>query len=195
MSGRAYRGWVTTGFGYDSVVNPNDFLRLVLDPIRLSLLGAAASGSLDIDRTVEEHDADRRTVLEAYGRLRAAGLILDDDGLAVDRLQELAASLPSQPIADPEIVAGEWSQEERDVLARFFSGTRLESIPTQHAKRLVVLERLAQEFEPGLRYREQEVNFTLQLFHADYAALRRYLVDEGYLTRADGVYWRTGGRT
>ncbi|NNK91836.1 MAG: DUF2087 domain-containing protein, partial [Acidimicrobiia bacterium] len=68
-------------------------------------------------------------------------------------------------------------------------------IPTQHAKRLIVLERLAQEFEPGLRYREQEVNFTLQLFHADYAALRRYLVDEGYLTRADGVYWRTGGRT
>jgi hypothetical protein len=24
--------------------------------------------------------------------------------------------------------------------------------------------------------------------------LRRYLVDEGFLTRADGVYWRTGGR-
>jgi hypothetical protein len=32
------------------------------------------------------------------------------------------------------------------------------------------------------------------MFHADYAALRRHLVDEGLVTRADGVYWRTGGR-
>ena len=38
------------------------------------------------------------------------------------------------------------------------------------------------------------MNFTLQLFHADYAALRRYMVDEGLLTRAEGVYWRSGGR-
>jgi hypothetical protein len=35
----------------------------------------------------------------------------------------------------------------------------------------------------------------LQLFHPDFAALRRYLVDEGFLTREDGVYWRSGGRT
>jgi len=41
---------------------------------------------------------------------------------------------------------------------------------------------------------EADVNFRLQLFHADYAALRRYLVDEGMLSRAEGVYWRTGGR-
>jgi len=34
----------------------------------------------------------------------------------------------------------------------------------------------------------------LQLFYADYAALRRYLVDEGMMSRAEGVYWRTGGR-
>jgi hypothetical protein len=34
----------------------------------------------------------------------------------------------------------------------------------------------------------------LQMYHPDHAALRRHLVDEGFLTRADGVYWRTGGR-
>jgi len=80
------------------------------------------------------------------------------------------------------------------VLSRFFRGSRLEAVPTQHAKRLIVLERLAQEFEPGLRYSERAVSFTLQLWYPDYAALRRYLVDEGFLTRADGFYWRTGGR-
>lgn len=168
---------------------------MALDPVRLTILGAAASGTLELDEVERTHGIDRRTVLKAYGSLKAAGLINDDDRLVTGVLKEIGAALPGDPVADPTIVEGEWSQDEREVLARFFSGTRLDSIPTQRSKRLVVLERLAQEFEPGLRYREQEVNFTLQLFHADYAALRRYLVDEGYLTRAEGVYWRTGGRT
>jgi hypothetical protein len=37
------------------------------------------------------------------------------------------------------------------------------------------------------------VNLMLGKWHADTAALRRYLVDEGFLDRADGVYWRAGG--
>ena len=69
------------------------------------------------------------------------------------------------------------------------------SIPANRGKRLVVLERLAMEFEPGMRYPERQVNLTLQMFHPDYAALRRYMVDDGLLTRADGFYWRSGGRT
>ena len=49
-------------------------------------------------------------------------------------------------------------------------------------------------FEPGVRYPEREVNALLAVWHADVAALRRYLVDEGFLTREAGVYWRSGGR-
>jgi hypothetical protein len=81
------------------------------------------------------------------------------------------------------------------MLARFFTGTRIREIPAPGVKRTLVLERLSQEFEPGLRYTEREVNSMLQVFHPDYAALRRYMVDEEFLSRADGSYWRTGGRT
>jgi hypothetical protein len=66
-------------------------------------------------------------------------------------------------------------------------------MPTRHAKRVVVLDRIAQEFEPGRRHPEAEVVETLIRFHPDHAALRRYLVDEGFLARHEGVYWRTGG--
>ena len=130
----------------------------------------------------------------ALGRLRSAGLLKDDLGPYLTLLRQLAATLPQVAPADPALLGEGWSEDEAEVLSRFFSGTRLTSIPAAHGKRLVVLERLAQEFEPGVRYVEAEVNFMLQRFHADYAALRRYLVDEGFLTRADGVYWRTGGR-
>jgi hypothetical protein len=87
------------------------------------------------------------------------------------------------------------SIEERErVLGAFLTGDgRLHTIPSKHAKLLVVLDHLAQSFEPGRTYPEQVVNETLTRFHPDYAALRRYLVENGFLTRQDAVYWRSGG--
>ncbi|MBB2987001.1 DUF2087 domain-containing protein [Terracoccus luteus] len=84
---------------------------------------------------------------------------------------------------------------DRDAVLRAFvapDGT-LTGIPTRIRKRLVVLDLLAQEFEPGRRYDETSVNNTLRAHHPDVAALRRYLVEEGFLDRADGQYWRSGG--
>ena len=37
------------------------------------------------------------------------------------------------------------------------------------------------------------VNLMLGRWHPDTAALRRYLVDEEFLDRAAGEYWRAGG--
>lgn len=89
---------------------------------------------------------------------------------------------------------GSWTENEARILGRFFSGGRLVEIPSSVRKRRLVLERIAQEFEPGERYAERDINFKIQLIHGDYAAIRRYLVEEGFMDRADGTYWRTGGR-
>jgi hypothetical protein len=83
--------------------------------------------------------------------------------------------------------------EDRVVIERFMPNGRLEQMPAKRSRRLVVLDQVARTFEPGLRYPEREVNDVLRAFWPDYAALRRYLVDEGFLDRADGVYWRAGG--
>ena len=52
---------------------------------------------------------------------------------------------------------------------------------------------MAQNFEPGRRYPEREVNRRLRAYHDDVAAMRRHLVDEGFLRRERGEYWRIGG--
>jgi hypothetical protein len=70
---------------------------------------------------------------------------------------------------------------------------RLDRIPSARAKRLVVLDHVVRVFEPGVRYAERDVNTMLAAFHPDYAALRRYLVDEMLLAREQGTYWRIGG--
>lgn len=176
------------------IEDPADLIRLVADPVRLALLGRAAEGNLSLDEVTENFDMSKRKVVEAVGKLRAAGLIADDMTLRADLLQQVAAKLPSPEAAAAVITDGPWSDQEKNILRRFFSGARLSEIPTSTKKRRLVLERLAQEFEPGLRYQERDVNFTLQLFHEDYVSLRRYMVEEDILTRAEGVYWRTGGR-
>jgi hypothetical protein len=83
--------------------------------------------------------------------------------------------------------------EAAKVLRAFIRDGKLTSIPTQHSKRLLILDRLAQEFAPGRRYREREVNAILRDWHPDVAALRRYLVDDSFLDREAGEYWRSGG--
>ena len=55
-------------------------------------------------------------------------------------------------------------------------------VPAARGKRQVVLDHLAGLFEPGRRYPEPEVNELLGRYHPDYALLRRYLVDDGFLT-------------
>jgi hypothetical protein len=86
------------------------------------------------------------------------------------------------------------SVDQDRVLRNFLDADgRLHTIPTKHTKLLVVLDHLAQSFEPGQSYAEAEVNDILNRFHPDHAALRRYLVDEQFLTRQDGRYWRSGG--
>ncbi|OLD06507.1 MAG: hypothetical protein AUI87_02565 [Actinobacteria bacterium 13_1_40CM_3_66_19] len=69
---------------------------------------------------------------------------------------------------------------------------RLISIPVQHKKRLAVLKWLVEDFQPGRLYPESEVNRVISRRHPDFAALRRYLVDEELMQRRRGVYWRTG---
>ena len=80
-----------------------------------------------------------------------------------------------------------------EVLGRFMHDGRIAVMPTKRSKRLLVLDHVVQSFELGRTYPERDVDAVLKGFHDDHAALRRYLVDEGFLTREDNVYWRTGG--
>ncbi|MEM9745425.1 MAG: DUF2087 domain-containing protein, partial [Actinomycetota bacterium] len=162
--------------------------------------GALAVRPHTVDSLCDAITAERRKVLEAVADLRSVALCrpnLDDPAvfeLVPSRLAELAAAIsPAPPAMDRSIGYG-MTDEERDVLGRYFSGRTLREIPVNRASRRVVLERLALEFEIGESYTERQVVDLLRRFHPDHAALRRYLVDGEFLDRTDGRYWRAGGR-
>jgi hypothetical protein len=78
------------------------------------------------------------------------------------------------------------------VLENFVSSGRIVRIPVQRKKKLAILRWLVEDFQPGHLYAESDVNRIIGRRHADFAALRRYLVDEELMQRRRGVYWRTG---
>ncbi len=187
--------------GHTVVVTPSALVRLLLDPDRLAVAGALAARPMTTDELIGSTGRDRRVVLTAIGDLRGAGLVVaDGERYAVDAaaLRAAAKALAEQDLPMDPVIGFGMTDEERIVLARYFSGRTLTEIPAARSKRLVLLQRLALEFDVGRRYTEREVNRILFGFHPDWSALRRHLVDEGFLDRehADGDdrYWRSGGR-
>ena len=82
---------------------------------------------------------------------------------------------------------------DRDKVVRaFIRDGRLVSIPAKPSKRDLLLPVILDRcFPEDRRYEEKEVNERLALLHPDVAALRRYLVQGGWMIREAGIYRRT----
>lgn len=177
-------------------MTPEEFTRFFAHPARLALGGLLALQERTSAELAELLDVPRQTVLEWLGQLAVAGVVRVDGltySLDRDGVEAVAATLPFPSPPAPEVFFG-MTEAEAQVLARHFVGRRLTAMPSDRRERRIVLERLALDFEPGRHYPEREVNGKLSLWHPDYAMLRRWLVDEGFLDRGGGEYWRSGGR-
>jgi hypothetical protein len=170
-------------------------LGLLADEDRLRTVAALVlgSGPATVSEVAAAAGLDLRRAAKALTRLAGAGLV-DQHGdsylLRPERFREALDSLGRSEPAVPD--SGRGPDADR-ILRIFVRENRLVQIPAVHSKRLVVLDWLAGLFEPGKAYPESEVNERLGEVHPDYAALRRYLVDEEFLHRRDGFYWRAGG--
>lgn len=166
---------------------------LLADPTRLKVVAALALGAATIEDVADAAGLPLKDVVLAARRLARAGLVHRDGHALVLHAELFATAARAAAEAAPAPVALSDDPAEDAVLSAFVRNGRLTSIPAQRSKRLVVLDHLVRVFEAGVRYPEREVNALLAVWHPDVAALRRYLVDEGLLTREAGVYWRTGG--
>jgi hypothetical protein len=177
---------------------------LLADDDRRLVVAALVLGASTFDDVCRTTGLGARRAVTALLRLTSAGLVVADESRHHHHLvaaafghaaRAAAESRPPGPGPGPAAAAHSElvSEAHAQVVRTFVHDGRLRDIPAQRNKRLVVLDMLAQEFEPGVRYEERVVNARLAAWHADTAALRRYLVDEGFLDREHGVYWRSGG--
>jgi DNA-binding HxlR family transcriptional regulator len=181
-------------------------LKALSDASRLRIVGLLAGGRrLSVEELAAALDLSPGTVVHHLKRLKEAQLVSAharppyvEHELRLERLASLGAQL------DRIGRAHEAEGEERAgpdglmrpaydarVLRAFLSNGRLDRIPAHEKKRRIVLRYLTETaFEDGRDYPEKEVNQLLALRHPDVAALRRYLVDGGYLERSRGIYRR-----
>ena len=175
--------------------HPAAVLGLLADDRRLAVVAAVVLGARTTDAIVEATQLDAASVGRALDRLVDGGLLepRDEGWVVVEGVFGDAARAAGRmrPRVEPEDVGA--TDVQAAVLRNFFDDGRLTSIPAPHAKRRVVLDFLASQFEPGKVYPEPAVNALLERFHPDFASLRRYLVDEEFLERREGFYWRAGG--
>lgn len=87
-------------------------------------------------------------------------------------------------------------QEKRHILETSFktlSPLVLKNFSPKEKKKIVILGKIAEEFDRGKHYSEKEVNEILKPVFEDYMTLRRYLVMYGFMERTkDGAeYWLT----
>jgi len=177
--------------------SPEDILRALADPERLAIAGLLARDDRTADELAAALGIEPKRIRTHLGKLTAAGVVrvaADRRTYRLDRETLRRAASLVGPAREAGLALGAATDEEEVVLRSFFRNGRLVEIPMKRSKRRIVLERVALEFEPGRRYEEKEVNVIVGAFFNDHAALRRYLVDEGFLDRDHGVYWRTGGR-
>ena len=175
-------------------MTPEELLRLLADPERLAIAGALTRGARTQAELVEELALPAHRIRRHLAKLTAAKVVSIDGPtyrLQTETLRDAAKE--AGPSRDPGLALGAVFEEEEAVLRSYFRGGRLREIPAKRQKRAIVLSRLALEFDVGVRYTEREVNATLLRFHDDYVSLRRHLVDDGFLSRERGEYWRSGG--
>jgi len=182
-------------------------LRALADASRLRLVGLLAGRPMAVEELAAASELSAGTVVHHLKRLQAAGLVesrprrpyveyrlranrraeVSKELAALERADERGAELPG-----PEGQA--LPAYDAKVLSAFLRDGRLVSIPAHERKRQAVLRYLAARcFAEDRPYPEREVNERLGRYHEDVAALRRYLVGAGLMTRAGGAYRPAGG--
>jgi hypothetical protein len=180
--------------GGEPLLTAGELAGLLAEEDRLRAVAALVLGATTMSEVASAAGLEPRVAGRALARLVDAGLVVRDKTgehyVVVEAFRQAArAAAPAEP---PDEHADAPPDAAR-VLRAFVRGGRLLSIPAAKAKRQVILDLLAQEFEPGRRYTERQVNAMLVRWHPDTAALRRYLVDDGFMEREAGEYWRAGG--
>jgi hypothetical protein len=180
----------TATMNQDELMN---FMKSLADAERLKIAGLLGVEALSSIQVAERLGMKPDDVQRHLDELVAAGLAHKEGNLYRLNSQALE-KLTRQVLAQSRPPAPEYEGDEFEVktLRAYLSADgSLKAIPTQHKKLMVILYYLVKNFEPGVKYPENQVNQILRRYHEDTAALRRYMVDNQLLDRERGIYWRT----
>jgi len=84
------------------------------------------------------------------------------------------------------------TKEEEEALKKYFDEDgKILNFPKKQKKKLIILNKIVNDFKKGKSYSEKEVNEILKERFFDFVTLRRYMIEYGFLRRnKDGTDYR-----
>lgn len=173
------------------------FFQVFSNESRLKIIGHLAGGEKSVGELADLLQLKEPTVSHHLAELKGIGLVSAraEGTMRIYRLESKALETISKDIfARPNLAAlvkpSEMTEEER-ILRTWVKDGRIVDIPAQEKKKQILIRWLARQIDPARRWTEREFSEWLSQFNEDYAFLRRYLVDNHYMARENGIYWRT----
>ncbi|WP_374687064.1 metalloregulator ArsR/SmtB family transcription factor [Promineifilum sp.] len=173
------------------------FFQVFSNESRLRLIGHLANGDKSVGELARLLDLKEPTVSHHLAELKGLGLVsVRAEGtmriyhLDAKALETISKDIFARPNLAALVPKSDLTDEER-VLRTWVKDGRIVEIPAQEKKKQILLRWLARQIDPARRWTEREFSEWLAQFNEDYAFLRRYLVDNGYMARENGIYWRT----
>ena len=173
------------------------FFQVFSNESRLRIIGYLANGDKSVGELAELLDLKEPTVSHHLAELKGLGLVnvRAEGNMRIYQLNGKALEAISKDIfAQPnlaKLVDNRQLSEEERVLRTWVKNGRIVEIPAQEKKKQVLIRWVAGQIDPDRRWTEREFSEWLKQFNEDYAFLRRYLVDNHYMARENGIYWRT----
>jgi DNA-binding HxlR family transcriptional regulator len=173
------------------------FFQVFSNESRLKIIGHLASGDRSVGELAQLLELKEPTISHHLAELKGSGLVnvRAEGTMRIYQLNTKALEAISKDIfARPNLAAlvkpSDMTEEER-ILRNWVKDGHIIDIPAQEKKKQIVLRWLAGQIDPERRWTEREFSEWLAEYNEDYALLRRYLVDNGYMAREKGIYWRT----
>ena len=167
------------------------------DKSRLQILKSLMKEDMYVELLAERLSLSPATISFHLKKLEDAGCVASRKeqyytmySLCRDVFMTRILDIIGEESSEAQLQAQRESEYREKILKTFFVYNRLVSIPAQRKKRRLCLEVIAESFEIGKPYDEKTVNETILRFHDDYCTLRREMICEGIMERADGMYTR-----
>lgn len=178
----------------------SDAIRLfkcLSDKSRLQILKSLMIEDMDVERLAQRLDLTPPTISFHLKKLADAGCVTSYKSqyyamhsLKREIFETNIVDILSDKSAEADIQAERDAAYRQKVIATFFEYGKLKSIPAQLKKKRIVLEVIAEAFEPDRIYTEREVNIIIADFNDDFCTIRRDMIGENLLFRENGRYWR-----
>lgn len=176
------------------------FFKALADSNRLKIVGLLAKQPYTVEQLAAMLHLGASTVSHHLSKLAEAGLVTATAQsyynyyrLENEKIEAMARQLLSVETLPAQATNIDENAYDRKVVHDYLlPDGRLKTIPSQRKKLLAVLRHIVQDFEPGRRYSEKEVNEILSRYHDDTASLRREMISVRLMDREGGGrdYWR-----